>query len=79
MKPHLLWTQRASEKVVQVALDKAGQGKTSIVISHHLFTIYNSDIIAVIHEVQVIEAGTCTCSFNGSKGSLLHSQHMQFN
>ena len=47
-----------SEKVVQEALDKAREGRTSIVIAHRLFTIYNSDIIAVIDSGQVIEAGT---------------------
>ena len=49
-----------SEKIVQEALDKARQGRTCIVIAHHLSTIYNSDIIAVIHEGQVIESGTHT-------------------
>ena len=47
-----------SEKIVQEALDKARQGRTSIIIAHHLSTIYNSDLIAVIHEGQVIESGT---------------------
>ena len=44
-----------SEKIVQEALDKARQGRTSIVIAHCLSTIYN---FAVIHEGQVIESGT---------------------
>ena len=47
-----------SEKVVQDALDKAREGRTSIVIAHRLSTIFNSDVIAVIHKGQVIESGT---------------------
>ena len=47
-----------SEKVVQEALNKARAGRTTIAIAHRLSTIYNSDIIAVINNGQVIEAGT---------------------
>ena len=47
-----------SEKVVQEALDKAREGRTTIVIAHRLSTIYNSDTIAVIHNGEVIESGT---------------------
>ena len=37
-----------SKKVVQEALDKAREGRTSIVIAHRLSTIHNADVIAVI-------------------------------
>ena len=47
-----------SEKIVQEALDKAREGRTTIIIAHRLTTIYNSDVIAVIHNGQVIECGT---------------------
>ena len=47
-----------SEKIVQEALDKAREGRTSIVIAHRLSTIYNANCIAVIHNGQVIELGT---------------------
>ena len=47
-----------SEKVVQEALDKAREGRTSIVIAHRLSTIYNADVIAVIKGGQVAESGT---------------------
>eukprot|EP00731_Ephydatia_muelleri_P002254 Em0001g2254a len=46
-----------SEKVVQEALDKAREGRTSIVIAHRLSTIYNADVIAVIKGGQVAESG----------------------
>ena len=47
-----------SEKVVQEALHKAREGRTTIIIAHRLSTIYNSDVIAVIHNGQVIESAT---------------------
>ena len=46
-----------SEKIVQEALDKAREGRTSIVIAHRLSTIYNADSIAVINGGKVVELG----------------------
>ena len=47
-----------SEAVVQEALDRARQGRTSIVIAHRLSTIHNADCIAVIQAGRIIEKGT---------------------
>ncbi|XP_069877571.1 bile salt export pump isoform X2 [Dipodomys merriami] len=47
-----------SEMTVQIALDKAREGRTCIVIAHRLSTIQNSDIIAVMSQGIVIEKGT---------------------
>ena len=47
-----------SEKVVQEALDKAREGRTSIVIAHRLSTVYGADQIAVIKGGKVAEQGT---------------------
>uniref|UniRef100_A0A8C9DT68 Bile salt export pump n=1 Tax=Prolemur simus TaxID=1328070 RepID=A0A8C9DT68_PROSS len=47
-----------SEKTVQVALDKAREGRTCIVIAHRLSTIQNADVIAVMAQGVVIEKGT---------------------
>ncbi|EPQ15130.1 Bile salt export pump [Myotis brandtii] len=44
--------------MVQVALDKAREGRTCIVIAHHLSTIQNSNIIAVMSQGTVIGKGT---------------------
>jgi ABC-type multidrug transport system fused ATPase/permease subunit len=47
----------ASERVVQEALDKASQGRTTITIAHRLSTIQNSDSIAVVKDGRVVEVG----------------------
>ena len=47
-----------SEKIVQEALDKAREGRTTIVIAHRLSTIYTANCIAVIHKGQVTEMGS---------------------
>ena len=44
--------------MVQEALDRAQEGRTSIVIAHRLSTIQNSDNIIVINNGQVAETGT---------------------
>ena len=47
-----------SEKIVQEALDKAREGRTTIVIAHRLSTIKNADVIASVDEGRVVEVGT---------------------
>jgi ABC-type multidrug transport system fused ATPase/permease subunit len=47
-----------SERVVQDALDKVKEGRTTIVIAHRLSTIRNADIIIGLERGQVIEYGT---------------------
>ncbi len=46
-----------SEKLVQEALNKLMQNRTSIVIAHRLSTIKNADLICVLHEGKIIERG----------------------
>jgi ABC-type multidrug transport system fused ATPase/permease subunit len=47
-----------SEHVVQEALDKARQGRTTFVIAHRLSTIQDSDLILVMCDGTVTEQGT---------------------
>lgn len=46
-----------SEKLVQDALDKLMQNRTTIVIAHRLSTIKNADLICVMHEGEIVECG----------------------
>lgn len=48
----------ASQQIVQDALDKMMQGRTSIVIAHRLSTIVNADMIVVMDHGRVVEQGT---------------------
>jgi subfamily B ATP-binding cassette protein MsbA len=47
-----------SEKLVQDALTKLMQNRTSIVIAHRLSTIKHADMICVLHEGTIVESGT---------------------
>lgn len=47
-----------SEKVVQEALDKLMEGRTSIIIAHRLATVRNVDKIFVIEHGAIVEEGT---------------------
>ena len=48
----------SSFQIVQEALDKAQEGRTSITIAHRLSTVQNMDKILVISHGRVIEQGT---------------------
>ncbi|MBL8001804.1 MAG: ATP-binding cassette domain-containing protein [Flavobacteriales bacterium] len=48
----------ASERLVQDALDKLMQGRTSLVIAHRLSTVRNADRILVLDHGTVIQSGT---------------------
>ena len=47
-----------SERLVQDALNKMMQNRTSVVIAHRLSTIQNADIIVVMHQGKIVEQGT---------------------
>jgi ATP-binding cassette subfamily B protein len=47
-----------SEQLVQLALDRLMQGRTSFIIAHRLATVRNADKIAVIDGGRVVEVGT---------------------
>jgi ATP-binding cassette subfamily B protein len=48
----------ASEQTVIEALDRLMEGKTSIVIAHHLNSIRHADIIFVVKDSELVEQGT---------------------
>lgn len=47
-----------SEKLVQTALERVMQGRTTLVIAHRLATVVNADRILVIDNGEVVEEGT---------------------
>lgn len=47
-----------TEELVQKAMDKLTEGKTSFIIAHRLSTIKNADLILVMKDGSIIEQGT---------------------
>ncbi|MDD9733281.1 ABC transporter ATP-binding protein, partial [Mameliella sp. AT18] len=47
-----------SEAVVQAALERLSQGRTTLVIAHRLSTVRNADRIVVMDAGKVVETGT---------------------
>ena len=46
-----------TEELVQIAMDKLTEGKTSFIIAHRLSTIKNADLILVMKDGNIIETG----------------------
>ena len=53
-----LWCDTESEKLVQDALFRLMENRTSIVIAHRLSTVVNADLICVLQDGEIIERGT---------------------
>ena len=47
-----------TERIVQSAMDRLTQGRTSFVIAHRLSTIKNADLILVMKDGDIVESGT---------------------
>ena len=47
-----------TELLIQRAMDRLTEGRTSFVIAHRLSTIKNADLILVMRDGDVIESGT---------------------
>ncbi|KAM3178291.1 hypothetical protein ACTXT7_002875 [Hymenolepis weldensis] len=65
-----------SERAVQTALDKAGVGRTVIMVAHRLTTVRNADKILVVDKGVVKESGTHDelVRYNGIYANMLSSQ-----
>ena len=65
-----------TEEVIQEAMDRLTQGRTSFVIAHRLSTIRNADLILVMKDGNIIEQGTHDelLSQNGFYAGLYTSQ-----
>ncbi|MGZ5282908.1 MAG: ABC transporter ATP-binding protein, partial [Bacteroidia bacterium] len=69
----------SSEKIVQEALNKLMENRTSVVIAHRLSTIQNADEIIVLERGEVIEQGSHSelIARNGLYRSLYYSQQYE--
>ncbi|WP_084106184.1 ABC transporter ATP-binding protein [Demequina sp. NBRC 110056] len=47
-----------SERVVQAALDRAAEGRTTLVVAHRLSTVAEADVIHVVDGGTIVESGT---------------------
>ena len=65
-----------TEELVQTAMDKLTEGKTSFIIAHRLSTIKNADLILVMKDGNIIEQGNHEelMKQNGFYASLYNSQ-----
>lgn len=65
-----------TELVIQSAMDKLCEGRTSFVIAHRLSTIKNADVILVLRDGDIVEQGTHEelLSMNGFYAELYNSQ-----
>lgn len=65
-----------TEELVQKAMDKLTEGRTSFIIAHRLSTIKNADIILVMNEGNIIEQGNHEelMKLNGFYAELYNSQ-----
>uniref|UniRef100_H2ZR90 Bile salt export pump n=1 Tax=Ciona savignyi TaxID=51511 RepID=H2ZR90_CIOSA len=66
-----------SEAVVQAALEKASQGRTTLVIAHRLSTIRNSDKIIGFHDGRSMEEGSHEQLLKVENGIYQNLVHMQ--
>jgi len=47
-----------TEQMIQTAMDRLTQGRTSFIIAHRLSTIKNADLILVMKDGSVVEKGS---------------------
>jgi ABC-type multidrug transport system fused ATPase/permease subunit len=67
-----------SERLVQEALEKLMQGRTSLVIAHRLATIRKADTIIVLNEGTIVEQGTHAELLSNGNGLYKTLTELQF-
>jgi ATP-binding cassette subfamily B (MDR/TAP) protein 1 len=70
-----------SERIVQAALDRVAQNRTTITIAHRLSTIKKADKIVVVSKGRVVEQGTHDelLSVDGVYHDLVYAQQLTMN
>jgi len=65
-----------TEELVQKAMDKLTEGRTSFIIAHRLSTIKNADLILMMKDGNIVEQGTHNelLKLNGNYAELYNSQ-----
>ena len=65
-----------TEVLIQQAMDRLMQGRTSFIIAHRLSTVRNADLILVMRDGDIVEQGTHTelLARNGFYAELYNSQ-----
>ena len=67
-----------SESLVQEALERLMNGRTSFVIAHRLSTVINADWILVLEQGRVVEQGTHSSLLQNAEGLYYRLHQMQF-
>ena len=68
-----------TEQLIQAAMDKLTEGRTSFIIAHRLSTIKNADLILVMKDGDIVEQGTHEqlLAKNGMYAELYNSQFVE--
>ena len=67
-----------SERLVQLALDRLMENRTTFMIAHRLATVRRADRILVIQAGQLVESGTHDELFQQPNGLYRHLAELQF-